>query len=167
MNTPKIRAVYQLGAVVPNLEAGVEKYSEILGIDKSKWVYFDTREMPEGAWGGQKYLGKDVSFHLRFATANFHGLQYEVIEPIGDGENFYTAALKETDGRGGFNHISAYFDNFEETVEYYKSIGAPIISELDMGGTHVYFFDLRKEIGTIIETYKVDYWYVDTILKSE
>lgn len=160
----EIFRTFQIGCVVPDIEKAIDNYAKYFGMKREAFIIADSRD---SNFTDTKYYGKPVEFSLKYAMVNWHGMQFEVIEPLEkDRENEYTRFLNETGGVGGLHHICVSYKDFDSMLSFYEEEQVPISNSLCVMGAPVYFFDLRKETGLMVETLNLPDSYADVILGS-
>ena len=156
MTRLKMDTVMQVAVVVNNLEEGLKSFEKIFGYEEGSLSYSDSRDAyAEGRLKNVKYKGVEGEFHYEQHNFFLGGMDIEMFAPLPGYEdeiNPFTDFLKENGGPG-IHHINARLVNREEGIEYIKEkMGSnPPLYDLYHLGRNCVYFDLRKELGMIIE----------------
>ena len=139
--------VAQIGMIVKDLDATVEKYWKVFGI--GPWHFYTyqkpmVREMT--------YYGKPANYSMRLALSYFGAMRIELIEP-GEGESVYHDFVKEHGY--GLHHLGLLTENMKASLEEAEAAGFKMIMDgagfgLD-GDGHYAYLDTEKEIGITLE----------------
>lgn len=136
--------VYQLGLIVPDIEAADETMVS-LGLPPSFIASVKTDRWME--------KGEDMNISAKLGFAYHQGHELELIEP-GDNASFYAQDL-DPQGEIVVHHFGFMIKNLEDWMARLASQGVPLLvrGKLSMGivtGEFAYF-DTRKECGMITE----------------
>jgi methylmalonyl-CoA/ethylmalonyl-CoA epimerase len=141
---PVFTEVMQLGIVVRDLDATVERYEDDYGIGPWEFAQIDAGEAND-----YHEYGKPVESSTRIAVATVGQVMWELIEPIGV-EGMYARFLAEKGG--GLHHIAVATPNFDETVTQAERKGGVILSG-EFGGAKVAYLPTERDLGVIIEIF--------------
>ncbi|MGX9787758.1 hypothetical protein [Mycobacterium sp. MMS18-G62] len=140
--------VMQLAWATTNLDKSLEQFREIY-------------KVPEFLVMEQKFpadvFGEKGEMHLRLALANVDNIQFELIEPIGDGVNRIYRDELPRDGNHAnvFHHICVKVDgDLSDWDSHLAALGThqPIVYTGDLGpGARVVYTDERDSIGMYVE----------------
>lgn len=149
--TPRIsflagRQPDEVGIIVPSLEEGVRRYSELWGLGPwSGWTY-GPETVPR-----LTYRGEPGSYTLRLALAGT-GPQIELIESV-EGPSIYAERL-ETHGPG-LHHLGFWVESLEAAVAQMEAAGFALLQSGAGYGLHgdgaFGYFDTSAELGVILE----------------
>jgi methylmalonyl-CoA/ethylmalonyl-CoA epimerase len=139
--------VAQIGMLVKDLDATVEKYWKVFGI--GPW-HFYTYQKP--IVKTMTYYGKPANYSMRLALSYFGTMRIELIEP-GEGESVYAVFVREHGY--GLHHLGLLTDNMETSLAEAEAAGFNMIMDgagfgLDGDGRYAYL-DTEKEIGITLE----------------
>ena len=135
-----------VGYIVDDIDANVEVYRQLLGIDN--FTVYDF--MPDKAWA---YKKKIVGCKLRIAMGVLKdGVKIELIQPLSD--NTPHANFLKEKGQG-LHHIAFYTKEYEDWLDFYEKQGAKIVFEAetedDLFGYRRSFYAKLKDMVGIIE----------------
>lgn len=154
MTKLKMDLVCQAAVVVRNLEEGLEQFRCLFGIDEASLSYSDSRDAyAEGRLKEVKYNGAEGEFHYLQHNFFMGGMDIEMFAPIPgyeDEVNPFTDFLREHGP--GIHHLNIRMVNREEGIDYLKNeLGKIPLYDLYHLGRHCAYYDLRKELGIIVE----------------
>ena len=137
----------QVGIIVPDLDEGVRRYSEVWGLGPwNGWTYGPETVPRLGFRGGPG------AYTLRLAIAG-RGPQVELIESV-RGPSIYEEWLEEHP-TGGLHHLGFWVESLDDTVAEMETAGFPLIQSGAGYGLHgdgAYgYFDTSGELGVILE----------------
>ena len=140
------KRVKQVGIVVSDLDKAIGHWNALGAGEFLKFFFSSSR----GTCGEVFKNGLPHRIEASMASADFNGLQIELIEPLDD-KSVYYDFLKESGG--GLHHLC--FDTegipFDELNEHLKSLyGDPVFNGIG-ALTQFAYYDARKEMGTFIE----------------
>ena len=146
--------VCQVAVVVTNLKKGIESFRELFGIDEGSLSYSDSRDAyAEGRLKEVKYNGVLGEFHYEQYNFFMGGMDIEMFAPLPGYENEvnpFTDFLKENGP--GIHHVNIRMVNRQEGIDYLqKELGKIPLYDLYHLGRHCTYYDLRKELGIIVE----------------
>ncbi|MGA2503080.1 MAG: VOC family protein [Anaerolineales bacterium] len=136
----------QIGIVVRDLEAAMERYWRTAGI--GPWNVFTTGAPPLSCM----YHGRPANYTVRLATAKSGPLQMELIEYI-SGDTIHRDFLAT--GREGVEHFGIYVLDLEKALQPYQDMGIGILQRADglgiTGDGRYAYLDTESILGTILE----------------
>lgn len=100
--------VGQLALVVPDVEASVRSYWELLGIGPWKVYTVGGPHLSDVT-----YRGKPSTFRIRYGLATSGSLTVEIIQPVG-GPSIWDEYLDR--GGASLHHFAFYVPDFEEAI---------------------------------------------------
>ena len=117
--------IFQLGIVVPDIEAAEQEYGRFFGVDD--WLIMPDVEFTEGC----EFRGgpSDHVAHIGLAYAG--DLQLELIQPV-RGTSIYTEFLDA--GRTGLHHTAYLTDDFDATLARAGEAGLAVDQKGSMAG---------------------------------
>ena len=139
------RVMTQVAFVVPDIEAAVAAYAELLGMEPPEIYVPPLRE-------GRQYLGEPLppEVNLRVAMFELDNIVLELIEPLG-GPSVWHDALDEG-GAPVFHHLAFEVADGAAATERLASRGYPAVhSQIRAHGGHMAYVDARGELGTLLE----------------
>jgi catechol 2,3-dioxygenase-like lactoylglutathione lyase family enzyme len=145
----EFRQVFQLGIVVRDVDASVEKYRELLNVPEQSIHRFETKDLP--SWMETRYRGRPSNFHLKIALLDFGGMQFELIEPVAGEPSIYSEFL-ESVGQG-IQHIMVLPRDHDDMVRRLDASGAEIVNQGQMHGGEFRYYDLTDELGFVLELF--------------
>lgn len=142
---PLGRVLTQVAFVVPDLEAAVAAWAELLGVDPP-----GIREPPLRE--GREYRGRPLpeGVNLRVAMFGLGHVTLELIEPVG-GPSAWSDVLGD---RGGpaFHHLAFEVADGDAAARELAARGyAPLQSQVRANGGRMVYADARGELGAILE----------------
>jgi hypothetical protein len=147
--TTAFKQVIQLGIVVRDVDACVERYKALLGVSDDQVSRIETRDLP--SWLETRYRGKPSEFHVRIALIDFGGLQFELIEPLAGDPSYYSEFL-ETVGQG-IQHIMVQPADHAKLTRTLESNGTELVNQGKMYGGEFRYYDLSEDLGFVLELY--------------
>lgn len=151
----KMDLVCQVAVVLRDLEEGLQAFRDLFGIDEDSISFSASADAyAEGRLQDVSYNGKAGTFH--YLQYNFYmgGMDIELFSPAPgyeDEVNPFTDFLRENGGPG-IHHLNIRMVNREEGIAYLENeLGHVPLYEVTHLGRNCKYFDLRKELGVIIE----------------
>ena len=139
------RVMKQVAFVVPDLEAAVATYAELLGMDRPEIRTPPPRE-------GREYRGEPLPEAINFKVAMFEldNITLELIEPLG-GPSAWHDVLAEQGG-AALHHLAFEVDDGEAAARALEARGyEPRQSQIRQNGGRMVYVDARRELGTFFE----------------
>ncbi|MFW6003455.1 MAG: VOC family protein [Halanaeroarchaeum sp.] len=145
IETP-VPEITQIGIVVRDLDAGMERYAAVLGLTDWEVHRFEPPTLTDTT-----VYGEAQEYSMALALGFLGETMIELIEPL-TGESLYTEHLAEHGE--GLHHVACFaFDDPWAVVEEFEAVGMPVIQSGDYGGTPYWYFDTREALdGVIFET---------------
>lgn len=149
----KLDLVCQVALVVRDLESGLEEIRNLLGMDEDSLSFSRSLDAFEtGRLQDVTYQGKAVT-SFRYRQCNFYlgGMDIEMFAPEDPEEvNPFTDFLREHGP--GIHHLNIRLANREEGLDFLKNqLGIAPFLDLSHLGRNCAYFDLRKELGLVVE----------------
>ncbi len=144
------RGASQIGIVVPDLEAALERYDGLWGGGPWRGFTYGAGFIPE-----VRYRGEPGSYTMRIAL-NQLTPQIELIQPL-DGPSIYHEFLER--GSTGLHHLGFWVDSIDESLASMAAAGYECTQSgcgygLDGDGGYAYF-DTERDFGVILEAIEV------------
>ncbi|CAI7978352.1 Glyoxalase/bleomycin resistance protein/dioxygenase superfamily protein [Frankia sp. Hr75.2] len=143
-----VQGVGHFGIVVHDMPRRIEQYHRILGVPK--WGVRTWRSEP-GMLESPYYRGETVDHEYFTALSQSHGFGFEIIQPT-FGPSHYNRDFLDQTGEG-IHHILLTVltapENWEQSVAWLESLGAPRVMGADMAGGAASFcyFDTGPQLG--------------------
>lgn len=140
--------VDQVGLVVRDLEAAMDRYGAVLGVGPWQVKAFEPPELT-----GMTYHGEPAEFGLRLAIATPGAVDVELIEPT-LGPTIYADHL---DAHGpGLHHVACFGwdpEEAERVVDAFVEAGMPVLMAGEFRGSRFWYLDTREALdGLVFET---------------
>lgn len=149
---PILKKLIQVGMVVSDLHASIEKY-----VLKYKIGPVFVLEYNSNTVENMMIYENKKNFSMNNGFLNIDDIQFEIIEPTS--YSIYTDYLKKY-GEGIIHHLKIEVSDYFEVLEYFKSLNVKIMlhgeSLGDRGKNLWTYLDTRDILGFIIEIVKVD-----------
>lgn len=108
----------QVGVIVKDKDHTLEKYKNILGMDKFRIAKYPPDDEPNCE---RIYMGKDGNFSAYFCFFNYDNIELEVIQPI-EGENIWSDFLSVS-GDIKIHHLKYLVKDHKAVEEHFKKFG--------------------------------------------
>ncbi|MAG31742.1 MAG: hypothetical protein CL908_12715 [Deltaproteobacteria bacterium] len=148
--TTSFQQVIQLGVVVRDVDASLERYKALLGVSDEQIARIETRELP--SWLETRYRGEPSDFHARIALLDLGGIQFELIEPVAGDPSCYSEFLEEVGP--GIQHIMVQPTDHARLTETLEANGSELINQGMMFGGEFRYYDLTEDLGFVLELYE-------------
>jgi len=145
MRDPVFTQTMQIGIVVRDLDATMQKYVDEYGIGPWKIYEFN----PGNAKDLREY-GQPVKRSWRLTVAMVGQLQWELIEPVDD-ESIYARFLAEKGG--GVQHIAVAAQSFDEMLAMEAKRGIDVVLSGEFEGVRVAYLGTDRDLGVILEIF--------------
>ena len=141
---------FQVGFLVPDLEACIHSYIDLFGI--TGWQIYTYG--PE-ILNHMVYRGNHTTYSSRIGLNYISGTRIELIQPL-EGQTIFTEFI-EKHGYGQ-HHLGIYVDDMQAAIREAKEAGFEVIMEggghgLDGDGFYAYL-DTEETLGTTYELIK-------------
>lgn len=155
MTKLKMDLVCQVAVMVRDLEEGLGYFRQLMGIDEDSLSFSDTRDAyAEGRLQKVKYKGAEGVYHYHQYNFFMGGMDIELFAPLPGYEeesNVVTDFLKENGGPG-IHHLNVRMVNRQEGIDFLQQqLGKVPLYDLYHLGRHCAYYDLRRELGLIVE----------------
>lgn len=134
--------VRQIGYVVEDLDAEAQRWAATYGI--GPWQVIRSLALP-----AVTYRGTTVDIELSLALANSGDLQFELIQPHGDGPSCYREFLDS--GLRGPHHLAWWTEDIDAVLFDAGHAGWTVLQAGELSGTRFVYFDQPTTPGTIAE----------------
>ncbi len=145
MREPVFTETMQIGIVVRDLEATMQRYVDDYGIGPWDIVEFHPEDAPD-----LHEHGKRVGRSWRLASTMIGRVQWELIEPLDD-ESVYARFLAEKGE--GVHHIALAPSNFDEAVAAQAERGNELVLSGTFSGYRVAYLATDRDLGVIAEIF--------------
>ena len=124
--------IRQLGYVVPDIEAAMQYWSNVLGV--GPWYY-----NPKVPIMNYRYRGRDYEVHNSVALANSGPMQVELIQTRNDAPSMYRDFLQT--GQTGLQHIAYWTQDYDADLARLQERGFEVVmsGEVGLRGRFCYF----------------------------
>ena len=133
---------FQYAWLVPDMEAGINYWAEVVGIGP-----FFINEVDSSTMEGFTYHGGEGNLQMRVAWAQGKEGQIELIEVNSPEPNVYRDLIPE--GKTAFHHIGIWSDDYEKDVAAISEQGFEVV--MDMGSINICYFDTSAYNGSMLE----------------
>jgi ketosteroid isomerase-like protein len=151
MQNPVLIDTMQIGIVVPDLDAAIQRFETDYGIGPWQVHQFRPGEVKEWREPGRIVEG---GAKTRFAAAMVGKVQWELIQPLDD-TSIFARFLAERGG--GVHHIAVGTTNYEELLAAEATRANPLVMECELGGQYegikVAYLGTEKTLGVILEVF--------------
>jgi methylmalonyl-CoA/ethylmalonyl-CoA epimerase len=137
------RAIAQIAIAVKDIEAAVETYSRVFGMEKPNIIITDEYDKAQTS-----YRGGSSTARCKLAFFDFGQVQIELMEPIGEPSVWKDVLDKNGDG---VHHIAFWVPDTDETVKYLDSHGMPMIQQGQFTGGQYTYVDSAPQLGVMLE----------------
>jgi catechol 2,3-dioxygenase-like lactoylglutathione lyase family enzyme len=134
--------IRQNGYVVPDLDAAMTHWTEVLGVGP----WFPIRNI---TLGPSVYRGAPATTEISLAVANSGDLQIELIEAHDDSPSVFGEFIEASSS--GLHHLAWWTDEFDAAVDRADAAGWEVIQSGDLMGTRFCYFDTEAHQGTVAE----------------
>jgi len=145
MREPAFTETMQIGIVVRDLEATMQRYVDVYGIGPWDIVEFHPEDAPD-----LHEHGKRVGRSWRLASTMIGRVQWELIEPLDD-ESVYARFLAEKGE--GVHHIALAPSNFDEAVAAQAERGNELVLSGTFSGYRGAYLATDRDLGVIAEIF--------------
>jgi methylmalonyl-CoA/ethylmalonyl-CoA epimerase len=143
---PAFTEVTQIGIVVRDLDATIQKYVDEYGI--GPWQHHELD--PENAKDVRIYGQPVALWRVAAATAMVGQVMLELIEPL-DNESIFARFLAEKGG--GVHHIAVATPNFDEAVAAQARRGPDLVLSGTFDGIRVAYLPSERDLGVLLEIF--------------
>jgi len=142
----EIPELTQVGIVVEDLEDGMARFGNLLGIEPWDAYTYEPPELTDTT-----YRGEDIEYGMRLCFGYAGDLMFELIEPT-IGPNIYADHLEEYGE--GLHHLACFaFEDPASVVAEFEAAGMPVLQSGFCHGANFWYVDTRAELnGVIFET---------------
>ena len=145
MREPVFTETMQIGIVVRDLAATMQRYVDDYGIGPWDIVEFHPEDAPD-----LHEHGKPVGRSWRLASTMIGRVQWELIEPLDD-ESVYARFLAEKGE--GVHHIAVASSSFDEAVAAQAERGNELVLSGTFSGYRVAYLATDRDLGVIAEIF--------------
>ena len=149
MNKPVFTETMQIGIVVRDLDATMQRYVDDYGVGPWQVHQFKREDIKE--WFE---LGQPVEPSTRIATAMVGYMQWELIQPLDDKSIFARFLAEKGEG---VHHIAVATTNFDEMLEAEAKRGNDLVLSCELSGQFsgikVAYLGTQRDLGVILEVF--------------
>ena len=147
MREPVFTQIMQIGIVVRDLDATIQKYVDEYGI--GPWERHDELT-PDNARDLRVYGQPVALWRVAAASAMVGQVMWELIEPLDD-ESIFARFLAEKGE--GVHHIAVATPRFDEAVAVPAERGNPLVLSGAFSGIDVAYLPTDRDLGVILEIF--------------
>lgn len=137
------KTVAQIGIVVHDIDAAVERYSKVFGMDKPPVIVTDTVDKAR-----TEYRGRSTPGQCKLAFFKMGQVEIELIQPFG-GPSAWQEVL---DAKGeGVHHIAFWVPDTDGAVKHLDEHGIPSIQHGYFEGGMYTYLDSQPVLGVMLE----------------
>jgi hypothetical protein len=141
---PTSNANVQMAFIVRDIDEAIEKRFKQFGIGPFFYNHF------EDAFSKMLYRGKPSRLDSKLALTYVNGLQFELIQPLGQEPNCYRDMY--ADGEEGFHHMCCWSYDLEGDMAHYAKHGCETLNLGEIGGQLGFaYVDTRPMLGCMME----------------
>ena len=138
--------ILHIGLVVENIETSLDKWVEMLGVEKRPTV-----NIAEGHHENPTtYLGKPTKGKAKIVFIRADNIQIELLEPIGDEKSYWRDFLEKYGP--SVHHIGVNVKELgEKYVDIFDKAGYPLVQHGGWNGGEYGYMGTQKDLGVVIE----------------
>ena len=148
MREPVFTETVQIGIVVRDLAATMQRYVDDYGIGPWDIVEFHPEDAPD-----LHEHGKPVGRSWRLASAMIGQVQWELIEPLDDKSDYARFLAEKGEG---VHHIAVAPTNFDQALADIAKKGHEAVLSGTFSGIRVAYLPTEQDLGVIVETFSRD-----------
>ena len=151
MKKTTMKSMFQVGVVVWDAKKALEEWKKYFNIDESTIIMKNTKDLADaGKYENPKYYGEETELWINICRFDMGGLDFEIIEPLDkEGSNMYSDFLKEHGP--GIHHVNVLLEDRDGFSEAMEENGIPVMLDASSQGKTCKFYDVREQLGLIIE----------------
>lgn len=134
---------FQYAWVVPNIEQGINYWSNVVGVGP-----FFINEVDSQSMEGFSYRGGDGDLKMRVAWGQSKEGQIELIEVNSSSPNVYHELIQP--GKTGFHHIGIWTDDYAKDTAFIREQGFEMAMEMKTAN-QICYFDTSTANGSMLE----------------
>ena len=144
-----LKKLLQVGLIVEDADAAVQKFCQMFRIDENAIQRVDMRDV-----GTIKlnFLGKEIEAYNIFTTVQVADMEFEFVQPIAGDVNAQKAYFTKHGGNG-FQHIAIAVDDHDAMVAKMAELGGTMLQSGGKGNWGYTFMDMTEQNGIIYEVY--------------
>jgi methylmalonyl-CoA/ethylmalonyl-CoA epimerase len=150
MPKPAFTETMQIGIVVPDLDAAMQRFTDDYGIGPWEVYQFKPGDIKEWYEHGQRVPPSKT----RFAAAKVGKVQWELIQPLDD-IGIFAQFLAEKGG--GVHHIAVAAADYDQTLAAEKKRGNELVMNCELSGPFsgikVAYLGTQTDLGVILEVF--------------
>lgn len=133
----------QVAIVVRDIEAATRRWADVLGMPVPQVI-----TTSPGLDVEQTYRGVPSNAQAKLAFFQLGQVQLELIEPIGDGSTWKEVLDRKGEG---FHHLAFWVEGMQQSVDFLRERGIPMVQRGDMGDGQYAYFDAEESLGVTLE----------------
>ncbi len=146
-SSPLPGTLFQIGYVVPNLDAALSHLNNTLGAPR----FMVLREIiVENGW----FRGSHAPINHSMAFGYIGDVQFEIIEPV-SGKSTYSEFLERV-SEGGVHHLGFSVEDYDAATADLLARGYRLVQRGTFGGTKFGYFETSDDPGTVTEIIYLD-----------
>jgi len=138
----KTNKVFQLGYVVDDLDAAIERWMKVTNIGPA---FIMRGSAPENII----YRGQPGEMVMDIGFCQAGDLQIELIQPLSTGPNVYRDAVPA--GTQAYHHQGYFTDDMDAEFARFAALGVDVGVQGTFGDMRFAYFDTRPQIGCMTE----------------
>ena len=148
MENSKFHDIVQVAVVVKDIQAAIDRYESIYGIGPWGTMHL-TKETALHLIDNGRTVPDEEDFHVILAATRVGGVELELIQPVTPNSIYYSFLQEHGEG---FHHVAITQDaSFAQLME---ERGDKQLASATLGHTDCVYYDTRKDLGFIVETYQ-------------
>jgi catechol 2,3-dioxygenase-like lactoylglutathione lyase family enzyme len=133
----------QVALVVRDIEESAARWARLLNVPVPNVI-----TTAPGLSVEQTYMGVPSDARAKLAFFQLGPVQLELIEPLG-GDSTWQEVL---DRQGeGFHHLAFWVEGMQDSVNYLRDHGIPMVQRGDMGEGQYAYFNAEESLGVTLE----------------
>lgn len=142
------RDIVQVAVVVKDIQSAMARYENVYGIGPWETMHL-SRDSARNIMVDGKPLPEDEDYQVILAMAQVGNMNLELIQPLTPNSDYYNFLQEHGEG---FHHVAISQDN--SFFQIMEELGVRQVASATIGHTDCVYYDTRKELGFIVETFK-------------
>lgn len=142
------KKVMQVGLIVEDIEAAVQAWAQVLGVEPPSIVTTDPLEIAR-----TEYQGKPTAAQARLAFFDLGQVALELIQPIGEPSTWNDQLAAHG---SSLHHIAFQIKDMNKHIDDLAGHGLQLIQRGEYTGGRYAYLDGQKKFGTVIELLEND-----------
>ncbi len=140
--------VMQVGVIVANIEAAVQAWSRLLGVEPPSITLTDSFESSNA-----HYQGQPTSAQAKLAFFDLGQVSLELIEPLGEPSTWNDQLVAHG---SSLHHIAFGIQGMQDHLRQLAEQGLPLIQCGEYTGGRYAYVDGQRQFGAVIELLEND-----------